>query len=75
MNQENFDMSFSGVDTGKMPAVDMLQRGVIIFNGDAIHTRAPRGFLKYTYTQGKSFSAPFSWDVPDQVINIPTVNI
>lgn len=71
---KEFDMA-TNLAVGKMPSIDMIQRGVNFFNGDNFDTRPRAGAWQYTYTDGKQFSEPFNWKVPDQVIGTPAVSI
>lgn len=74
--EDEFDIAAMSA-AGNMPAVNMIQRGVNIFNGDSFGDsgRPAYGAWEYTYGEGKVFSAPHNWNVPDQIVGIPSVTI
>lgn len=58
--EEEFDMA-QNLAMGRCPSIDMVSRGVNMFNGDSFGSR-PRGAAwAFTYNEKKTFSEPFNW--------------
>lgn len=71
---EEYDFT-ANMAAGRVPSVDMMSRGVNFFNGDSFGTRSRGSAWEFTYTKEKTFSEPFNWLVPDQIIGTPSVQI
>lgn len=74
--EDEFGMA-ANLAAGNMPSINMLERGINIFNGDSFGDsgRPAYGAWQFAYDEGKVFSDPYNWKVPDQIVGTPVVQI